>query len=111
MGIDQRGVDRLHRPGWQTRGQQAVAERLGVVLTEHGGKLGTQRLAVGDAVLVARKTKVAAKFGFADLLAELAEGAVIADADKNIGGGGREKRGGAESWVRVGGEVRRLALH
>src|SRR5438128_111129 len=25
MGVGQRGVDRLHRPGWQTRSQQAVA--------------------------------------------------------------------------------------
>src|SRR6266516_3056743 len=37
MGVGQRGVDRLHRPGRQTRSQQAVAERLGVVLTEHRG--------------------------------------------------------------------------
>src|SRR5436190_5958379 len=110
MGIGQRRVDRLHRPGRQSRGQQAVAERLGVVLTEHRGELGAQRLAVGDAVLVARKTHVAAELSFADLLAELAEGAVIADADKDIGGAGRENRVGHEVRMLVAGELRRLAM-
>src|SRR6266481_8771343 len=105
MGIGQRGIDRLHRPGWQTRGQQAVAERLGVVLAEYRGELGAQRLAVGDAVLVARKTNVAAELRFADLLAELAEGAVIADADKDIGGAGRKNRVGHEVGMLVAGEL------
>jgi hypothetical protein len=56
------------------------------VLAEHGGEFGTQRIAVGDAVLVARKALVGTEFGLADLLAELAEGAVIADADEDVGG-------------------------
>src|SRR5260370_21466568 len=111
MGVGQHGADCPQRPGWQPRCTQAVAERLGVVLTEHGGKLGTQRLAVGDAVLVARKTNVAAEFGSADLLAELAEGAVVADADKNIGGGGWEKRVGDGSWVFFSCELRRVCIH
>ncbi len=111
MGVGQRGVDRLQRPGRQTRRQQSVAQRPGVVLTEHRGELGAQRLAVGDSVLVARKTNVAAELRFADLLAELAEGAVIADADKNIGGAGRENRVGREVGMLVAGELRRLAVH
>src|SRR5437899_980827 len=67
--------------------------------------------ALGDPVLVARKTNVAAEFRFADLLAELAEGAVIADADKNIGGAGRENRIWHEVGMLVAGELRRLAVH
>ena len=68
-GAGQRLVDRLHRSGRQAGGEQAVAQGPGVVLAEHGGKLGAQRLAVGDAVLVAGKTRIAAEFGLADLLA------------------------------------------
>ena len=56
VGAGQRLVDRLHRPGRQSRCKQAIAQRPGVVLSEHGGKFDAQRVAVGDAVLVARKT-------------------------------------------------------
>jgi hypothetical protein len=34
----QRLVDLLHRPGGKTRGEQAVAQRLGFMLGEHGGE-------------------------------------------------------------------------
>src|SRR3982075_2548561 len=84
VGAGERLVDRLHRSGRQASGEQAIAQRLGVVLTEHRGEFGAQRVAVGDAVLVARKTRIGAEFGFADFLAELAEGAVIADADEDV---------------------------
>jgi hypothetical protein len=54
------------------------------VLAENRGKLGAQRIAVGDAVLVARKARIGAEFGFTDFLRQLAEGAIIADADKDV---------------------------
>ena len=66
VGVGQRLVDRLHRSGRQAGGEQAIAQRFGVVLAEHGGEFGAQRLAVGDAVLVAGKTRIGAEFGLAD---------------------------------------------
>ena len=75
MGADMRQelvgqglVDPLHRTCRQAGREQAIAERFGVMLAEHGGELRAQRLAVGDAVLVAGKARIAAEFGFADLL-------------------------------------------
>src|SRR5581483_3343626 len=72
--IGQRLVDLLHWTRRQPRGEQAVAERLGFMLRKHRGELGTQRLAVGDAVLVAGKARIGAELGLADLLTKLAEG-------------------------------------
>ena len=43
-------------------------------------------------LLVARKARIGAEFGFADLLGQLPEGPVIADADEDIGGPRREDR-------------------
>ena len=111
MRIGQRLVDLLHRARRQARGEQAVAQRLGLVLAEHGGEFGTQRVAVGDAVLVAGKARIGAEFGLADLLGELAEGAVIADADEDVVGLGREDRIGHEVGMLVAGQRRRLAMH
>src|SRR5712691_8410929 len=68
MGAGQRLVDRLHRSGRQSGGKQPIAQRFGVVLAEYGGELGAQRIAVGDTVLVARKTRIGPEFGLADLL-------------------------------------------
>src|SRR6185369_16406798 len=84
VAAGQRLVDRLHGPRRQARSQQSVAQRFGIVLAEDGGKFGAQRVAVGDTILVARKARVAAEFGLADLLAEFAKGAVVADANENI---------------------------
>src|SRR6185437_14749398 len=81
------------------------------MLAEHRGELGTQGIAVGDAVLVAGKAYIGAELGLADLLGELAEGAVIADADENIGGPRREDRVRHEIRMFVAGEPRRLAVH
>ena len=86
-------------------------ERLGLVLAEHGGEFGAQRVAVGDAVLVAGKARIGAEFGLADFLGELAEGAVIADADEDVVGPGREDRVGHEIGMLVAGQARRLAVH
>src|SRR5258708_23644240 len=77
--VGQRLIDLLYRTGRQARGEQPVAYRLRLVLTEHGGQLLAQRLAVGDAILVARKARTGAEFSLTDLLGELAERAVLAD--------------------------------
>ena len=68
--VGQRLVDLLHRTCRQAGGEQAVAERLGFMLAEDGGKLGSQGIVVGDAVLVAGKARVGAEIGLADLLAQ-----------------------------------------
>src|SRR3979409_1617416 len=81
------------------------------MLAEHRGELSAQRVAVGDAVLVARKARIAAEFGLADLLAELSKSAVMAATDKNVVGPGRENRVGHEVGMLVAGELRRLAVH
>ena len=111
VGAGQRLVDRLHRTRRQAGGEQAIAQRPGVVLAEHGGEFGAQRIAVGDAVLVAGKARIGAEFGLADLLRQLAEGAVIADADEDIVGPGREDRVGHQVGMLVAGQARRLAVH
>ena len=81
------------------------------MLFEYRGKLGSQRLSVGDPILVARKTGIAGQFGFADLLTELAEGAVVADADEDVVGAGRKDRVGGQVGMLVAGELWRLAMH
>src|SRR5690348_9408041 len=104
-------IDGLHRPGRQSRCQQAIAERSGIVLAEYGGEFVTQRIAIGNAILVASETLIGGEFRLADLLAELAERAVIADADKDVVGAGGKDRIGYEVRVLVAGELRRLAVH
>ena len=96
-------------------GNPAASRRLqsgsGLMLAEHRRELLAQRVAVGDAVLVARKAWIGAEFGLADLLGELAEGAVIADADEDVVGAGRKDRIRHEVRMLVAGQRRRLAVH
>src|SRR5450631_216772 len=107
----QRLIDFLHRAGRQSRREQTVAERFRLMLAEHRRELLAQRVAVGDAVLVARKTGIRAESGLADLLAELAEGAVIAYADEDVVGARREDRIRHEVRMLVAGQRWRLAMH
>ncbi len=81
------------------------------MLAEYGGKLFAQRIAIGDAILVAGKARIGAELGLADFLGELAEGAVIADADEDVVGAGRKDRVRNEIGMLVAGEARRLAVH
>ena len=111
VAAGQRLVDRLHGPRRQARSQQSVAQRFGIVLAEDGGKFGAQRVAVGDTILVARKARVAAEFGLADLLAEFAKGAIVADANENIVRSRREDCIRHEIGMLVSGQRRRLAVH
>src|SRR6516164_10800070 len=106
--VGQRLVDLPHGTGRQASGKQTIAERLGLMLREHRGEFRTQRLAIGDAVLVAGKARITAEFFLADFLGELAEGAVIADADEDVVGLGREDRVRHEIRMLVAGEARRL---
>ena len=66
--IGKRLVDLLHRTRRQARGEQAIAQRLGLVLGEHRRELLPQRLAIGDTILVARKARIGAELGLADFL-------------------------------------------
>src|SRR6201999_904541 len=63
--IGQRLVDLLHRAYGEAGGKQAIAERPGLVLREDGGEFLMQRLAVGNAVLVARKARIGTELGLA----------------------------------------------
>src|SRR5271167_1064576 len=81
------------------------------MLAENGGELLAQRLTIGNAVLVAGKARIGAEFWFADLLGQLAEGAVIADADEDVVGLGRKDRVRHEVGMLVAGKARRLAMH
>src|SRR4051794_35964027 len=68
--IGQRLVDRLDGARGQPGVQQPVAQRFAIVLAKHSFEFRAQFGAMGDTILVARKTGVGAEFGFADFLAE-----------------------------------------
>ena len=72
-----------------------------------GGEFLAERLAVGDAILVAGKARIGAEFRFADFFCEFSESAVIADADEDVAGAGRKDREGTRLGcslpVRLGG--------
>src|SRR5215213_303347 len=78
---------------------------------EYGAELGPQRVAVGDAVLVARKTNIGAQFRLADFACQFAESPVIADADEDVVGSGREGCVRNEIWMLVACQAWRLAVH
>src|SRR5258708_36459141 len=110
VGIGQRLVDRLHRSGGQAGIEQPVAQWFAVVLTEHRFEFGAKCLAIGYPILVAREARIGAEFRLADLLAQLAEGAVIADAGEDVAVAGRKDRIRHEIRVLLSRELRRISM-
>ena len=79
----QRLVDRLDRSGRQTCGKQPVTQRIAIEILESLLNLDPHRVAIVDAAAVGREARIDREFRLADLLAQLLEGAVIADADED----------------------------
>src|SRR5262249_50039703 len=92
-----------------TCGEKAVAQGVTVEMHEDLFHLGPQLLSIGDAILVARKALVGAELRLADLLAEFAERAVVADADEDQAVAGLERFVRCKAWMRVALRYRRLA--